>query len=223
MDNLEIDKSLEFNRLLDVVNEACQNLPLYQMKKLKSVVGVSYRQRFKQKAESIKRRIAKKPFTDLEFQHFLRNVNSEKFRLLFKYQALLGIQIREVCKLHISEINPNGELLIVNDKGKASKFSIPERLLAETKEFIADNLDKIIESQGFIFFKENGSASKELHVSKDYVRNVFRSSIKRANMESVYDYSNETLPTRKARALHTLTTRSLCKYARAIKIYKTTA
>ena len=40
-----------------------------------------------------------KGFTELELQHFLRNVKNDKFRLLFKYQAYLGLRVGEVSKL----------------------------------------------------------------------------------------------------------------------------
>jgi len=45
------------------------------------------------------------------------------------------------------------------------------------------------------------------------VRKVFRETIQKANLESVYGYSDETMRKERPRALHRLTTHSLRHYA----------
>lgn len=64
----------------------------------------TYKKRFKTSKEP-KYGSINKAFTELELEHFLRNVKNDKFRLLFKYRAYLGLRIGEVSRLHASNIN----------------------------------------------------------------------------------------------------------------------
>ncbi len=64
----------------------------------------AYAQRFKRRKEPRYGSI-NKGFTEPELQRFFRSIASEKFALLFKYQANLGLRVGEVCQLHISNID----------------------------------------------------------------------------------------------------------------------
>ena len=205
----------EFDAFLDGVKESCMALSFHDMIELKSEIHKIYLKRFKQKPKEPKYGSINKGFTELELQHFLRNAPSEKFRLLFKYQAFLGLRVGEVCKLHIGNIDfEKRELTIKSEKRqKSDTLRIPLNLFKETYEFISKNLTQIRSANGYIFFKGHGSHSDLTHVDKNYIRNVFRRTVKKINLEKTYDYSDETLYKRKPRQLHRLTTHSLRHYA----------
>ncbi len=157
-----------------------------------------------------------KAFTELELQHFLRNVKSEKFRLLFKYQAFLGLRVGEVSKLHIGNINfDKRELTIQSEKShKMDSLIIPSDLFKETIEYMAKNADRIQAANGYVFFKDNDNNHNDIkHIEVNYARKVFRETIKSAGLDSVYGHSDETYSNHRERRLFRLSTHSLRHYA----------
>jgi integrase len=184
--------SKSFSRLLE---KYAMSVPQSQLEELKSVLHHVYGRRFKGKCKTPKYGSINKGFTELELQHFLRNVPNEKFRFLFRYQAYLGLRVEEVSKLHISNINfDKRELIIKSEKSAVSdSLVIPSDLFNETIDFINKNIASIKASSGYIFFKENdNNSNKVLYIDMNYVRKVFRQIAKATELNQVYDYSEET-------------------------------
>ena len=185
------------------------------MDRLRIELLKTYKKRYK-KSGAPKYGTLNKSFTELELQHFLRNVPSGKFRLLFKYQAYLGLRIGEVTRLHISNIDfEKRELILTSEKtNKSDSLRIPHELFQETVEFIQKNRDQLIKSKGFLFFKDNDNNHNDvLCIDKNYVRKVFRETIIKTGLDYTYAVSDESLYGRKSRTLHRLTTHSLRHYA----------
>ena len=185
------------------------------MDRLRIELLKAYKKRYK-KSGTPKYGTLNKSFTELELQHFLRNVPNDKFRLLFKYQAYLGLRIGEVTKLHISNIDfEKRELILTSEKtNKSDSLKIPYELFQETAEFIQKNKGDVEQTKGYIFFKENDNNNNQiLHVDQDYVRKVFRQMIIKSGLDFTYAISDESLYGRKNRTLHRLTTHSLRHYA----------
>ncbi|MCW6159816.1 MAG: site-specific integrase [Candidatus Micrarchaeales archaeon] len=190
-------------------------LPQKKMDRLRIELLKAYKKRYK-KSGTLKYGTLNKSFTELELQHFLRNVPNDKFRLLFKYQAYLGLRIGEVTKLHISNIDfEKRELILTSEKtNKSDSLRIPHELFQETIEFIQKNKEQLIKSKGSIFFKDNDNNRNDvLYIDKNYVRKVFRETIIKTGLDYTYAVSDESLYGRKARTLHRLTTHSLRHYA----------
>jgi integrase len=185
------------------------------MIELKARVHKAYVRRFKQKSGGPKYGTLNKGFTELELAHFLRNVPNDKFGLLFRYQAYLGLRIGEVTRLHVGNIDfEKRELTIDSEKRrKMDSVLIPLELFKETVSFVMSHENEIKEADGHIFFKDRSSHAKGAYLDADYVRKVFRETIQKANLESVYGYSDETMRKERPRALHRLTTHSLRHYA----------
>lgn len=205
----------EVATLVAQVDEASKHLPKWQMERLKSILHRNYTRRFK-KVREPKYGSLNKGFTELELQHFLRNIKNDKFELLFKYQAHLGLRVGEVCKLHITNIDfDKRELTIKSEKSaKVDSLIIPPDLFQETVQFLSRNTSKISAAGGFIFFKDNDNNNNGLpHADVNYVRKVFRDAIVLSGLDQTYDYTDETVETRKPRRLHRLTTHSLRHYA----------
>ncbi len=174
-----------------------------------------YKRRFKAPKEP-KYGSINKAFTETELQLFLRTVRSEKFRLLFKYQAYLGLRVGEVCQLHLGNIDfDKRELTIRSEKSrKMDSLLIPAELFKETVEYIAKNEAHIRASNGHVFYKDNDNNHNKLpHVDVNYVRKVFRDTIQAAGLDAVYGHSEETYANHSERRLFRLSTHSLRHYA----------
>ncbi|MGI0141299.1 MAG: tyrosine-type recombinase/integrase [Candidatus Micrarchaeales archaeon] len=128
----------------------------------------------------------------------------------------MGLRVGEVNKLHVSNIDfDKRELTIKSEKSrKLDSLIIPFELFKETYNFIDKNMELIKSANGYIFYKENDNNHNNVqYVDLDYVRKVFRQAAKRANLDQIYDYSEEVVAGRKERPLHRLTMHSLRHYA----------
>ena len=190
----ESESETDFCYFLQKVEEKCNSLSFHQMIELKSRVHKVYVKRFKQKQSEPKYGSINKGFTELELQRFLRSVPNDKFRLLFKYQVFLGLRIGEVCKLQIGNIDfEKRELTIFSEKRqKPDSMIIPHELYLDTIEFIKSNMDAIKSSDEYLFFKDHGSHSKEVHIDVNYTRKIFRQAVLKAGLDSTYAYADET-------------------------------
>ncbi|MCW1312854.1 MAG: site-specific integrase, partial [Candidatus Parvarchaeota archaeon] len=205
----------DYAQFLNLVKEQSAELNFHQLKELKGTVNHVFSKKYRGNGPP-KYGSINKGFTELELQRFLRSIKSEKFALLFKYQAYMGLRIGEVCKLHISNIDfGKRELTLKSEKsGKMDVLLIPLDLFKETVEFAAKNAAQIKAANGYIFYKENNNNHNELqHVEQNYVRKVFREIIKECGLDTTYGESDESLYHRKERTLHRLTTHSLRHYA----------
>ena len=162
---------VRFSTLSHQLEDTANELSQAKLEELKAVLHRVYKKRFKQPTEPKYGSISK-AFTELELQHFLRNVKSEKFRLLFKYQAYLGLRVGEVSKLHVGNINfDKRELTLKSEKsGRLDSLIIPVELFKETVEYIAKNEAAVKALNGCIFYKENDNNHNEIqHVELNYV------------------------------------------------------
>ena len=81
-------------------------LPKHELEELTTTIRKEYIRRFK------RRKIRKygslsKSFTEIQVQLFFKVIENDKFRLLFSYQAQLGLRIDEVVRVNIKHINFN--------------------------------------------------------------------------------------------------------------------
>ena len=200
---------------MDQAKQYSMNASKHDLEALRAIIAQTHAKRFKKPKEPRYGTI-NKGFTELELQRFLRNVKNEKFVLLFKYQAYMGLRVGEVCKLHISNIEfDKRELTIKSEKSsKIDSLIIPLDLFKETITYIQQHKVQIEAAKGFIFFKDNDNNHNQVpHVDLNYVRKVFRESIMRTGLDQVYAYSEETTPSHHERPLYRLTTHSLRHYA----------
>ena len=204
----------DFDVFLNSVDETTSKLPKWQLEKVRTTVTKNYERRFRRSREP-RYGSVNRAFTELELQHFLRNAPNEKFRLLFKFQAYLGLRVGEVCRLRVRNIDfAKRELTINSEKrNKPDSLLIPQDLFQETIEYVVKNEAKIKASNGHVFFKDESSNKPPGHLEPDYVRTVFRDIIISAGLNEVYATSNESDADRQVRSLHRLTTHSLRHYA----------
>jgi len=170
------------------------------------------------KRRFLRRRVPKygtlnKGFTEDELIRFFGAIEDPKILLLFTYQAVLGLRIGEVVKLHVRDINlQSRELKIDNQKAdRLDVLPIPPQLFEQTVQFIADYEDAITRAKGYLFWSER-FPNKNLcpHISKDYARTIFRKTILKLKMDETYGLSDDS---RSPKLLHRLTTHSLRHYA----------
>ena len=143
----------DYVQFLNLVKEQSAELNFHQLKELKGAVNRVFSKKYRGNGPP-KYGSINKGFTELELQRFLRSIKSEKFALLFKFQAYMGLRIGEVCKLHLSNIDfDKRELIIKSEKsGKMDALLIPSDLFKETVEFVAKNAVKIMQISRFLCF-----------------------------------------------------------------------
>lgn len=206
----------ELIRVKAELEELLPSLGKHKIEILQKTIQAHYIKRFKGRRKTPKYGSLNKGFTESQLQVFFRSIRNEKYRLLFAYQAQLGLRIGEVVKLNIKDINfQSRELKVYTEKAQTlDTLIIPLKLFEETNTFIASFELEISEAQGYIFFRDpKKSHRQEGFVEPNYMRKVFRQSIEEALLnEDAYGLSEEDNG-RTARQLHRLTTHSLRHYA----------
>ena len=210
------EKQIEYEGLINSLYSILPTLTHHQFKKLKKIVHKQFLKKFAKNLPP-KYGSLNKCFTGQEVQMFFRTIDNPKLRLLFSYQAQLGLRVGEAVRLNIKDIDfQTRELTIKSEKSNIlDTLIIPVPLFRLTLEYIKPNNRQIESSAGYLFFKEEGKYSErnEQYLSKNYVRNRFRFYVRRAGLDKVYDSSDETNYDRTPRSLHRLTTHSLRHYA----------
>ena len=205
---------LEPDNAHDLLKEVLPRIPKWREEEIIATLRKHYITRYK-KLKNPKYGKLNKGFTESELKSFLDAVRSSKMRLLFKYQAQLGLRIGEVVQVNIGKMNfETRELTLRSEKSRVlDTLLIPLPLMRETVEFIRNNAEAIEESKGYLFFKNKAMSKRaEPYLDHNYVRKIFRDAANKAKLEEVYDISLEQ-DGRSPRRLHRLTTHSLRHFA----------
>ncbi len=192
------------------------NVSWHQLQKLQSVLHKTQTKRFAGKRKTPKYGSLSKAFSDSQLQRFLHVIDSGKFRLLFSYQAQLGLRIGEAVRVNINSIDlETREFTLKTEKAQVmDSLLIPMQLFRDTIAFISKHKSEIEKAQGYLFYADKLRTKRpEPFLEQDYVRNRFRHYVRLAGLDEVYDTSDETNPNRSARHPHSLTTHSLRHYA----------
>ena len=192
------------------------NVSWHQSQQLQSLLHKTQTKRFAGKRKTPKYGTLSKAFTDGQLAQFLHTIDSDKFRLLFSYQAQMGLRIGEAVRVSLQNINfEMRELTLKTEKAQViDTLLIPVPLFKDTLAFIERHKDEIEAAQGYIFYADKLRTRRpEPFLEQNYVRNRFRHYIRLAFLDEVYDTSDETSPNRSVRHLHRLTTHSLRHYA----------
>jgi len=188
----------------------------WQLVEVRSIVTGAFERRFRKKRKPIYGSM-NKGFTDQELERFFSVVDNPKFRLLFIYQATLGLRIGEAVRINLNDINfRTRELRISTEKAQVVDYLIiPQFLFNATLEYIKGAKNEIHKAQGYLFFKNEGkSRNPELYLDTNYARKVFRGYVQKAGIDEIYANSGDSRnPVRrkdgKPRRLHRFTTHSL--------------
>jgi integrase len=192
------------------------NVSWHQLQKLQSVLHKTQTKRFAGKRKTPKYGSISKAFSDIQLQRFLHTIDSDKFRLLFSYQAQLGLRIGEAVRVNINSIDlETRELTLKTEKAQVmDSLLIPMPLFKETVAFISKHKSEIEKAQGFLFYADKLRTKRpEPYLEQNYVRRIFREYVRMTGLDEVYDTSDESSPERSTRRLHRLTTHSLRHYA----------
>ncbi len=202
--------------LRELVKERLPELGKGQIEYLRTDIKDYYLKRFRRPREA-KYGGLNKGFTDVELRKFLFAIDNPKHKLLFQFQAELGLRIGEAVRVNIKDIDfESRELKVFTEKARQPDVTlIPVPLFRETLEFIKANAVEIEACDGYIFFhdrKTTNHGRKEGWLEENYVRKVFREYCDAAQLDDVYDVSEER-DERRPHKLHRLTTHSLRHYA----------
>ena len=193
-------------------------LPKHKLEELRTLIVRHYMKRGYGRRRTPKYGSINKGFTEQQLQAFMAIIDSPKFKLLFKFQAYLGLRIGEAVGIGLKSINfQMRELTIKTEKkGTFDTMIIPLQLFKETTEYIRAYAAQIEQAQGCLFYKDvgrgGGKQRSQGFVDSSYARNKFREYVTRANLDEAYDLSDER-EGRRVRKLHRLSTHSLRHYA----------
>lgn len=210
------DKEPESQAVEDYLKAQLPSLGKGRIEELRKTINAYYLSRFNRKRHKPRYGTINKGFTEQQLTAFLRAIDNPKMKLLFNYQAQLGLRVGEVCKLNVKDINlETRELIIKTEKsGQLDSLIIPLPLFRDTLEFIKSSSKPIEGCEGYIFYREaKFSSRKESYLEPNYVRNKFREYLEVAGLgDEVYAVSEER-GERRTRRLHRLTTHSLRHYS----------
>ena len=150
----------EYTSLINDLYSVLPKLTHQQFKQLKKIVHKQFLKKFA-KNQPPKYGSLNKGFTEQEVQMFFRTLDNSKLRLLFSYQAFLGLRIGEAVKLNIKSIDFQTRALSIKSEKSHTldTLIIPILLFKLTLEYIKSYKTQIELSQGYLFFKEEGKFS----------------------------------------------------------------
>lgn len=107
---------MAFQDFLQYARQFSNSVSKHQLEEVRAIISQAHERRFRRRREPRYGTI-NKGFNEPGLQRFFRAIASEKFALLFKYQAYTGFRVGEVSKLHISNIDfDKRELTIKSEK-----------------------------------------------------------------------------------------------------------
>ncbi len=83
----------DFNKFSDNLKQVSMSISWHQLQQLQSALHKTQTRRFAGKRKTPKYGSLSKAFSDIQLQRFLHVIDSGRFRLLFRYQAQLGLRI----------------------------------------------------------------------------------------------------------------------------------
>ena len=83
----------DFTGFYENLKQVSMNVSWHQLQQLQSVLHKTQAKRFAGKRKTPKYGSLSKAFSDIQLQRFLHVIDSDRFRLLFRYQAQLGLRI----------------------------------------------------------------------------------------------------------------------------------
>lgn len=147
---------LEFIQLNEELQQASTELSQKKLDKLITTINIEYRKRFK-KSGRPKYGSLNMAFSDAELGLFFSHINNEKYALLFKFQAILGLRIGEACRVKLEDIDfATREISIFGEKHHLrDALLIPEDLFREVSEYAVAHARSIADCEGYLFFKDS--------------------------------------------------------------------
>jgi integrase len=119
-------------------------LPKHYLVDIRKQVMQTFRKRF-QRSRIPKYGSLNKGFTEQELIRFFRVIDSDKFRLLFSYQAQLGLRIGEAVRINVKDIKfESRELVVKTEKAMTlDTLLIPAPLFQAALSFIEEHSEAI--------------------------------------------------------------------------------
>jgi len=155
-----------------------------------------------------------KGFTEEELEAFFSVIDEPKARLLFSFQAVLGLRIGEAIRVNVNDINLRSrELRIFTEKSKKTDYLlIPEKLFDSVLRYIGTFEKDIARAEGYLFFsfgQGRRTENTEPHITTETARKMFVQYTRKAKLDMAYGYSVGEKP----KTLYRLSTHSLRHHA----------
>lgn len=181
---------LLYQRVLET--DLLSRLPSYALKNLSAMARKERQLRYPQNHAKKKYGRMNKGFTQEEYVRFLQHVEHPKSRLAFITMHDLGLRIGEVVAIKLEHIDfLNRSLLVATEKsGTNDLLYLHDHIFNLLREWANNHHKAILAHQGFLFYSESHS-SKRASISKDWLRNYFRTCREAAGLNTIYGMSDE--------------------------------
>ncbi|HUC38913.1 MAG TPA: site-specific integrase [Candidatus Acidoferrum sp.] len=215
---MAINENTKLEELLRIKGEIKELLPYlskWRVEELNKLISQFYLHKWKRR-RTPRYGAINKGFTQKELEVFLDAVKEPRFKLLFSYQAYLGLRIGEVCKLNLKDFDFKiRELRVHTEKAHTlDTLIVPQFLFEQTLLYINTYQKEIEAAEGYLFYKDKQkSHNKGDCINLNYARNKFREYISLTALNETYASTDESTPDRTKRTLHRLTSHSLRHYA----------
>lgn len=215
MNITEATKLEELERIKGELKELMPLLSKWRVEELQKLISHHYTTRWKHRKYRKYGSVGKN-FTSEELQRFFSAVDNRRALLLFRFMAVEALRITEACRLNVRDFDLNTRILRIKTEKAHSLDTLicPKGLFLELISYLKTYEREICASDGYLFFKDKRrTRNSKPYLEPNFVRKLFRAYTERAGLTDVYDTSEETIPARKRRHLHRLTSHSLRHYA----------
>ena len=159
----DLEQQMAINRVKGELQLLLPTLGKHRIEEVRRVIDRHYEKRFRGKRHTPKYGNLNKGFTDNQLEAFFQAIHNEKYRLLFSYQAYMGLRVGEVVKVNLKDINTQTrELTVFTEKAQTiDTLIIPLKLFEQTQTFINCFSFDIKQAQGYIFFRDPNKSNRE--------------------------------------------------------------
>jgi integrase len=164
-------KREDFERFLEKIRQVSMQVSWHQLQQMQSVLHKTQTKRFAGKRRTPKYGSLLKAFTGAQITQFFRVIDDDKFRLIFQYQAQLGLRIGEAVKVNVKDINfETREITLKTEKAEViDTLLAPNQLFRDTLAFISKHEKEIEKAIGCIFFRSPERSFRAEHfVEQNY-------------------------------------------------------
>ncbi len=211
----EINGKPQFNGFEPLV----EGLSEHKLEDLGRLVRETYKRRHKSKGGSKHRKYGNmnKGFTENEAEAFFSVVDNPRHRLLFEFQAFLGLRIGEAVRVKVEDLNLSESWLRVatEKSGKTDFVPLPPFFVERVKAYLECFGGSVAQHAGYLFYSTHRVGKP---ISAFCARNLFNRYRARAGLVDTYGVSDDLKP----RKLYRISTHSfrhafLTRAARELK------
>lgn len=192
---------IENNFSFSFLDDKIEHLPRHMIEKLSKEINKFKRIKYPNRKGKLYGNTCRS-VTSKDFQKILKFELDPRIQLAFKFMFHMGLRVSEVVLIKKQDIS-NSILTINNVKCQRREvLPIPSCIIKDVSNHIKFNINQIKLCGGYLFYTNNNNFHRQ-YLSKDWLRNRFRTLVSLAGFEKIYGVDKA------GKKRHTYTTHSL--------------